>query len=133
MAARKRSDAGIELSEAEWKVMRCLWRASPATARDVLDALRGETRWAYTTVKTVLARLEAKGAVAAEMRGNTSWYAPRVAQGEARSRAVRGLVDRAFEGAFGSLFHYLADPKTLSKKERAELRRALGDAEQERP
>lgn len=132
MTRRKPGEPALELSEAEWKVMRCLWLRSPATARDVLDALRGETRWAYTTVKTVLARLEAKGAVSAQMRGNTSWYAPRVAQGEARSRAVRGLVDRAFEGAFGSLFHYLADPKSLSKKERAELRRALADAEEER-
>ena len=120
----------IDLSEAEWKVMRCLWRRSPATARGVLEGLSGETRWAYTTVKTLLARLEGKGAVSSQMRGNTSWYVPRVAQRDARGRAVRGLVDRAFDGAFGSLFHYLADPKSLSKKERAELKRVLEETEE---
>jgi BlaI family penicillinase repressor len=130
--ARRKDESVPDLSEAEWKVMRCLWRRSPATARDVLDGLRGETRWAYTTVKTLLARLEAKGAVSAEMRGNTSWYAPRVAQGDARRHAVRSLVERAFDGAFGSLVHHLADPKSLSKREREELRRALDEGGERR-
>ena len=132
MARRKPAAAELQLSEAEWKVMRSLWRRHPASARDVLEDLGAETRWAYTTVKTVLARLEAKGAVAVEMRANTSWYEPLVRESDARSRALRSLVDRAFDGAFGSLVHFLIDAEHLSKKDRAELERILADAEKGR-
>ena len=132
MARKKPAVAELQLSEAEWKVMRCLWRRHPASARDVLEELRPATRWAYTTVKTVLARLEAKGAVAMTMRANTSLYAPLVLESQARTRALRSLVDRAFDGAFGSLVHFLIDEEHLSKKDKAELERILAAAEKEK-
>ena len=52
----------MRLNDSEWKVMQALWGRHPATARDVLEQVERETAWAYTTVKTLLARLVEKGA-----------------------------------------------------------------------
>ena len=132
MPRRKTAAAGPALSEAEWKVMRCLWRKHPATARDLLEMLHADTRWAYTTLKTVLARLVEKKAVSEKKRANTSWYEPSIAEADARRSAVRSLLDRAFDGAFGSLVHFMLDAQTLSSKDRQALAKMIEDAERRR-
>jgi BlaI family transcriptional regulator, penicillinase repressor len=127
--ARKLDGGGEpQLSAAEWKVMRCLWRRSPASAREVREALREETGWAYTTVRTLLARLEAKGAVRSSRRGSTSAYEPLLRESQARAGALRALLERAFDGAFGGLAAFLIDDGHLSKRDRAELARRLEKA-----
>jgi BlaI family penicillinase repressor len=120
------------LSEAEWKVMRCLWRKHPASARELLETLHAETRWAYTTLKTVLARLVEKGAVTEKKRANTSWYEPVIDEADARRSAVRSLLDRAFDGAFGSLVHFMLDAESLSNKDKQALAKMIDDAERKR-
>ena len=122
MARRK---ALPELSDAEWKVIRALWQRHPASARDVLEALHGETGWAYTTVKTLLARLVAKGAAAVRLRANTSLYEPLLTEAEARRTEVKLLVDRAFGGASVPLLRFVLADEKLSAKDRAELRAML--------
>ena len=124
---RTRENPTILLGEAEWKVMRCMWAGGPRNGREVLDALRGETRWAYTTAKTLLDRLVEKGALACEMRGNTAFYRTRVTRESCRRSALRSLLDRAFDGAFGPLLHHLVEEEKLTKKDRETLRRMLGD------
>ena len=109
------------LTDAEWKVMRCLWERAPATARDVCDRLN--TGWAYTTVKTFLDRLAEKGAVRVRRRGSVAVYTPATTRAQARRAAVRSLAAKAFDGAVGPMVHFLVGK--LSAKERAEVRRLL--------
>ena len=132
MARRKGVAAVPVLSEAEWKVMRCLWRKHPSSARDLLETLHAETRWAYTTLKTVLSRLVEKGAVTEKKRANTSWYEPAIDEAPARRSAVRSLLDRAFDGALGSLVHFVLDAESLSNKDRQALAKMIEDAERRR-
>lgn len=121
------SKARPRLTEAEWTVMQAVWPRSPACARDVLEVVHGETGWAYTTVKTLLARLVEKRALTERRRGNVSYYEPRVTQGEARMTALRGLLERAFGGSIGALVQHMASEEKLSRKERAELARLLSE------
>ncbi len=111
----------MQITGAEWKVMGRVWRSHPASARDVFEDLRGETEWAYTTVKTMLDRLVEKGALAVRKRGNTGLYEPLVTKDDARRSAVRHLIEKAFDGAFGPLMHFLVDEERLSRKERDQL------------
>jgi BlaI family transcriptional regulator, penicillinase repressor len=119
----------MRLSDTEWQVMHVLWEHAPRTAREVLDEVGAATGWAYTTVKTILARLAEKGAVSALLEGNTSFYTPRITRDEARRNAVRGLLERAFDGAVGSLIHHLAEGEKLSPGDRERLRELIEDAE----
>lgn len=122
----------MKLTEAEWKVMNALWQSASTTARDVHDRVKGETDWAYTTVKTILDRLGEKGAVAVGARGNTNLYEPLVTKRDARRAELRSTMDRAFDGAFGALMHFLVSEEKLSKKDRKELRRILNEHDRKR-
>jgi BlaI family transcriptional regulator, penicillinase repressor len=107
--------------------MRVLWESSPASARHVVEAVRPATGWAYTTGKTILHRLIEKEVLRTRKRANVLFYAPRLSRDAARKRAVGSLVERAFEGAFGSHVQHLVSEERLTARERAELR-ALLDA-----
>jgi BlaI family transcriptional regulator, penicillinase repressor len=108
-------------SDAEWRVLNELWRKHPASARDLLAALSGRTRWAYTTLKTILTRMEQKGLVRVAMRGNTAWYEPAVERERAQKHALRALIERVFEGAAGPLLAHLVEGQRLSASDREKL------------
>jgi BlaI family penicillinase repressor len=121
----RREGSSMRLSDTEWQVMNVLWERAPRTAREVLEVVSGATGWAYTTVKTMLARLAEKGAVHAHLEGNTSFYTPTISREEARRSAVRGLLERAFDGTVGSLIHHLAEGEQLSPRDRERLRELI--------
>ena len=121
----------MKLTDSEWTVMNALWRHSPASTRDVLDTLGHETDWAYTTVKTMLERLVEKGALSSRRRANKNLYEPRITREEARRTAVRSLLDKAFDGAFGPLLQHIVADEKLSGRDRRELERMLADLDRE--
>ena len=122
-----RKPVPARLTEAEWSVMQVVWRTGPTTARDVVDALAVEQGWAYTTVKTLLTRLVAKGALREEMRGNQAVYEPLIAEDDAQRSAVRSLADRAFGGSLVPMARFLLDDRDLSSAEREQLREILDE------
>ncbi len=125
----------MRISEAEWKIMNVLWRKSPASARDVKKALEDDTDWAYATVKTIMSRLVEKGALQMSRQANTNMYTVAVSRLDARKMAVRSLLNRAFDGAFGPLVHFLLEQQELSDSDREALRRhsdSLADEEDQR-
>jgi predicted transcriptional regulator len=109
--------------------MTVLWRAGPASARDVHAELLEATGWAYTTVKTMLDRLVEKGALRPKLRGKQTIYSPAVSQTAARTNALAALVERAFDGRLGGLVAHMADDRALSAKERADLENLLDKLE----
>jgi BlaI family transcriptional regulator, penicillinase repressor len=127
--------SSMRLSDAEWTVMRAVWNRAPASAREVLDEVGEETGWAYTTVKTLLARLVEKGALSEVRQANINIYEPRITRHEARGSALRSLLDRAFDGTFGSLFQHLIKQERLSARDVQALERMLHeiDGESEQP
>jgi BlaI family penicillinase repressor len=123
----------MRLSDAEWTVMRAVWNRAPASARDVLDEVGEETGWAYTTVKTLLARLGEKGALSEGRQANVNIYEPRITRNEARGSALRSLIDRAFDGTFGSLFQHLITEERLSARDVKTLERMLHEIDSDKP
>jgi BlaI family penicillinase repressor len=119
----------MRLSDGEWKVMQVVWDSGPVTARDVLDAVAPETRWAYTTVKTMLDRLVAKGALTLDRAATAGVYKSALSRENARRTAVEGLVERAFEGAFAPLLRFAVEGRTLTDEDRAALRSLLDEEE----
>jgi predicted transcriptional regulator len=119
----------MNLTDAEWRVMNEVWRWPEVTARQVHTALAEESGWAYSTVKTLLARLVEKGAVEARREGKQSVFRAVVEQESARTEAAEGLLDRVFGGAVGGLFQHLIGSGKLSRRDRAEVRALLDRAE----
>ncbi len=127
-------DQPPRLTDAEWKVMREVWRLGDATTRDVHQAVEAETGWAYTTVKTLLTRMTAKGAVVERRIGSQaqSSYAPGLTVEEAQRDAFRGFIDRVFAGSTAPLLRFLAEDARFSAKDRARLQEMLTERERRR-
>ena len=111
--------------------MNALWQGPPASARELLERLGPKAGWAYTTIKTMLDRLVEKRIVQVRKRGNAGLYEARLSREEARTSALRSLVDRAFGGAFGSLVQHFVTVERMTKREREQLRAMLTDQERE--
>jgi BlaI family penicillinase repressor len=117
----------MKLTEPEWIIMNALWEKHPAMARDVVERLPASVGWAYTTVKTMLDRLVEKRAVKKSKSGNIGLYEPVISRRQARSTALKMLLDQAFDGAFGPMMHFLAEDEDLSAEERKELIKILSE------
>jgi BlaI family penicillinase repressor len=121
----------MKLTSAEWHVMNALWKDWPATAREVEARLPGEVDWAYTTIRSVLARLVEKGAVKEYKRSSVSFYEPLLTKKKARMAALESVVGDAFEGAFGPLIHFVVEEQALSEEEKRKLMDVLERGEEE--
>ena len=115
----------MKLTQAEWQIMKVLWKQHPATARDIMARLPKGVSWAYTTIKTMLARLVEKKVVSESKKSNTSIYEPLLSQRKARLIAFRSMLDQAFDGATDPLLHFLLEEKQLSAKQKKELAKIL--------
>jgi predicted transcriptional regulator len=119
------------IPELERRVMEEVWRQEQATVRSVLDALNaepGQPERAYTTVLTILQRLDAKGMVRRSRHGRSDVYAPALAREaylDARADAeVSELLEEYGELA---LVQFARRVAALDPARRAALRRLAGD------
>ena len=116
----------MHLNDSEWEVMGPVWAARrPVRAREVHEALAARTGWAYTTVTTLLDRLEGKGAVRETRDGRTRLYAALVTRSAARRSALGALLENAFGGAAAPLLRFVVEEGRLSREDRADLLRVL--------
>ena len=113
------------ISEAEHAVMEALWVKSPLTAVEVCEAVCEPRGWSMPTVKTLLSRLVAKGAVTTEPDGRRFLYSPLLERDEYVGGESRRLVDRLFGGKAAPLFAHLAEAEALSDDDLAEIERLL--------
>lgn len=113
------------ISEGEHAVMEVLWAEAPLTAAEVharIDPARG---WTDRTVKTMLSRLLAKGALVHAEEGRRYLYRPAVTRRDHAAHESRRLVDRLFGGRAAPLVAHLAEHSALSDSDIAELEALL--------
>ncbi|MEM9305360.1 MAG: BlaI/MecI/CopY family transcriptional regulator [Pseudomonadota bacterium] len=119
----------IRLSDLQLDIMQVLWDAGPATTGDVHQALEASRGLAYTTVATLLKRLEDKGVISRERDGRQYRYTATVAEPEVRRSMVGSLVDQLFRGDPAALVSHLMGDEQVSDKDRARIRQLLDAAE----
>lgn len=117
--------SGERISDAEHAVMEVLWDQSPRSATDVCDAICETRDWTIATVKTLLSRLVAKGALATEPEGRRFLYRPLIARSAYVGGESQRLVDRLFGGRAASLFAHLAQSEALTDQDLAEMEALL--------
>src|ERR1700691_3695560 len=82
------------LSKAETRILEQYWKLGTASVREVLESLPEDERVAYTTVQTLVYRLEGKGALKKVKKiGNAQLFQSALDQSQHRSRLVRDLLD----------------------------------------
>jgi len=112
------------LSKAETRILEQYWKLGTASVREVLESLPEDERVAYTTVQTLVYRLEEKGALRKVKKiGNAQIFEPAVNQSQYRSGLVRDLLD-LFGGSPRLLVSNLLENGALSLRDLKALQSA---------
>jgi BlaI family penicillinase repressor len=112
------------LSKAETRILEQYWKLGTRSVREILDSLPEDERVAYTTVQTLVYRLEQKGALRKATKiGNAQLFEPAIDQSEYRSGLVRDLLD-LFGGSPRLLVSNLLESGTLTLRDLKALQNA---------
>jgi len=110
-----------ELTEAEWDIIEVVWEQEPCAAPTVQEELAARRRWTYSTVKTLMDRMVAKGQLTTERIRNLMLYRSAISQRDAQRGELMRTVKRAFGGAFTPMMQFMLDDNTLSHRELEDL------------
>jgi BlaI family penicillinase repressor len=111
----------IELTEAEWAIIKAVWETEPCTAPDIQEKLHRQTAWTYSTVRTLMDRMVVKGLLAAEKVRNLTVYRSAVTREQAQRGELFYALKHAFNGALTPMVQCLLETGNLSADELAEL------------
>lgn len=115
------------LSKAETRILEQVWKLGTCSVREVLESLPAEESVAYTTVQTLVYRLEEKGAVRKVKKiGNAQLFAAAIDQNEHRTGLLRDLLD-LFGGSPRLLVSSLVENGEITLKDLKALEKAAGN------
>jgi BlaI family transcriptional regulator, penicillinase repressor len=107
-------------------ILRILWDRGEATVADVLENLSG-TELAYTTVATMLRKMEGRGLVTHRADGRSFVYRPKVKAEDISHRMANQLVDRLFEGSLLDAVNHLLTTREVSREELAKIEQLIAE------
>lgn len=119
----------INLTEAEWNVMECLWEKSSRTGRETIEWLKERMGWSRSTTLTLLRRMEEKGAVKSEDSENIKQFSPAISREEAAHQETEDFLQRVYKGSLGMMVSAFTKKQNLSKREIEELYLILNELE----
>ena len=109
----------VELTEAEWEIMKVVWEKEPCAAGTVQEELAGDRDRAYSTVKTTMDRMVEKGFLRIERIRNLQLFSSCVSEVEARRGEFRRMLKRAFDGALTPMMQFLIEHESNSSNRTA--------------
>jgi BlaI family penicillinase repressor len=106
--------SSIKLTRYELEIMDILWRLEEASVREIQEAIVDRTRPAYTTVQTIVSRLEQKGAVKRTRRiSNAFLFQPAITRKSVYRRIIDEVLD-LFGGSAQPMVAHLLDSGKLT-------------------
>lgn len=121
------------LSESELEVLKVLWDEGAGTVRRVNEMLhRRGKRWAYTTVLTLLHRLQTKGWVGSDTSGAAHVFRAAADRDQWLATQLQTLADQACGGESAPLVLALVHKGGYSPQQLADFRRLLDRLEGKR-
>lgn len=116
---------GLEITPAEWQVMRIVWTLGETTSSQIITILQRKVDWKPATVKTLLRRLVAKGALSTTRQGRSFIYRPLVKEQATMNQVADDLFNSICEHCVGRTLNHVVDQATLSKDDIQQLQRTL--------
>ncbi len=121
-----------DVTDAELAILEQLWDDGPATIRQLTDRLypRGGSSH-YATVQKLLERLEAKAYVRRDRKAAAHTFTAAVPLGELIGRRLRATAEQLCGGSLTPLLMHLVRARSLTSKERQELRALIDELDQQ--
>ena len=122
----------IELTEAEWTIIKAVWDSEPCTAPAIQEKLFKRTAWTYSTVRTLMDRMVAKELLAAQKKSNQTLYRTAVTRAQAQRGELLYALKHAFNGALTPMVQCLLDTKDVSRDELDQIKQLIAAHEKTR-
>jgi predicted transcriptional regulator len=119
----------MKLSGRQLAVMKLLWQQGEATVAQLQSQLEANPPLAYSTVATVLSRMESKGLVKHRSEDRVFYYQAVVSQDRAGQTLVGELVSRVFGGSPSELVNHLLDTDQVDAKELKRIKQLIQQQE----
>lgn len=111
----------INISEAEWKIMKVLWQESMLTLKQITERIE-DCDWSYSTIRTMIGRLAEKGAIAADKSAaNHFKYYPLLQEEECKRSIAKSFMSRVFDDSIFGFVSSFVKESELSEREKQEL------------
>ena|SRR5437867_7890696 len=120
------------LGDLQLRILKALWERREATVAEVLEALRDQSTLAYTTVATMLRKMETRGLVTHRAEGRSFIYTACVAAEEVSRSMADHLVDRLFEGNLLEVVNHLLTTREVSRQELRQLEKLIAERKKNR-
>src|SRR5262245_56840084 len=124
--------AATRLGKLELKIMQALWERGPSSVREVQESFPPKKRPAYTTVQTIMYRLEAKGALRrAKKISNAHIFEATLSRDATHSKLIDDLLS-LFGGRSQPVMAHLIESGKLTLqdvKDAEKMLLSLGDKE----
>jgi Predicted transcriptional regulator len=120
-----------QISEAEFEVMKIVWKSAPISTNEITDRLVKCTAWSPKTIQTLIKRLVTKGALTYEKQGRVFVYTPLVGEDEYIGQESHSFLKRFYNGNLSAMLSSYLEHDRLSKTEIDALRSLLSQDRQE--
>jgi predicted transcriptional regulator len=122
----------LRLGDLQLQIMKVLWERGEGTVTDVHSAVGSERNLAYTTVATMLRKMEARGLVKHRVEGRSFFYRAAVAAEAVSTGMADHLLDRVFEGSLADMVHHLLSTRDVSREELSALEKLIAERKRAR-
>ena len=114
-----------QISEAEFEVMKIVWKHAPISTNEITDRLLQTTNWSPKTIQTLIKRLVTKGALSYETQSRVFVYTPLVKENEYVSQESNSFLKRFYNGDITAMLSAYIENDKLSETEINALRSLL--------
>ena len=114
-----------QISEAEFEVMKIIWKHAPISTNEITDKLTQTTKWSPKTIQTLIKRLVTKGALSYEKQSRVFVYTPLVKEREYVNQESRSFLKRFYDGNITAMVSAYMEDDKLSESEIDTLRTLL--------
>jgi BlaI family penicillinase repressor len=119
----------VKLVGRQLAIMRLLWKREEMTVAELQEAFDSQSRLAYSTVATVVSRMEKKGLVTHRTKNRVYYYRAAVTEDSAGQSMVGEFVDRIFGGKPSELVNHLLDSNQVDLKELQRIKTMVSEHE----
>ena len=116
-----------QISEAEFEVMKIVWKYAPINTNEITDKLLETTSWSPKTIQTLIKRLVKKGVLTYEKQSRVFVYTPLVKENEYIGHESNSFLKRFYGGNITAMLSAYIDNDRLTEAEIKTLRSLLSD------
>ncbi|MBM7837146.1 BlaI family penicillinase repressor [Alkalihalobacillus xiaoxiensis] len=115
------------ISDAEWEVMKILWKNPPKSASQVVTELEAIVDWKPKTIRTHLDRLTKKAIIKVNRDERIYTFTPLFSEDECKRAETNSFIKRVHDGTTKSMMVQFIEDETLTKEDLQELRSLLDE------